>query len=60
LGRFSPQEAPIVSEVLDLAVKAVETSLKEGIAKAMSLYNNRSVAPLPPSVTQKESLITDN
>ncbi|MBF2020428.1 MAG: aminoacyl-tRNA hydrolase [Hydrococcus sp. C42_A2020_068] len=60
LGRFSPQEAPIVSEVLNLAVKAVETSLKEGIAKAMSLYNNRSVAPLPPSVTQKEPLITDN
>jgi PTH1 family peptidyl-tRNA hydrolase len=60
LGRFSPQEAPIVSEVLDLTVKVVETSLNEGIAKAMSLYNNRTVATSTPSVTQKEPLITDN
>lgn len=43
LGRFAPDEIPIVTEVLDLTVKVVETSLKEGIAKAMSLYNNKEV-----------------
>ena len=44
LGRFSSQETPIVAEVLDLVVKVVETSLSEGIAKAMSLYNNSDLA----------------
>jgi PTH1 family peptidyl-tRNA hydrolase len=44
LGKFAPDEAAIVSEVLDLSVKVVEMSLKEGIAKTMSLYNNRSAA----------------
>ena len=43
LGRFSPDEAVIISEVLHLVVEAVELSLKEGIEKAMSLYNGRSV-----------------
>lgn len=43
LGKFSPQEAPVVSEVLQLATDAIELSLKEGVQKAMSLYNNRTV-----------------
>ncbi|MGK7929934.1 MAG: aminoacyl-tRNA hydrolase [Microcystaceae cyanobacterium] len=42
LGKFSPQEQETVSKVLDLTVEAVETGLKEGIEKAMSLYNNKS------------------
>ncbi|NJK49519.1 aminoacyl-tRNA hydrolase [Candidatus Gracilibacteria bacterium] len=42
LGKFAPDEAAIVSDVLDLSLKVVEMSLKEGIAKTMSLYNNRS------------------
>ncbi|HIK33914.1 MAG TPA: aminoacyl-tRNA hydrolase [Oscillatoriales cyanobacterium M59_W2019_021] len=43
LGKFSPAETPIVSEVLDLVANSVELSLKQGVAKAMSLYNNRNV-----------------
>ncbi|MBO9999269.1 MAG: aminoacyl-tRNA hydrolase [Cyanobacteria bacterium SID2] len=45
LGKFSPQENEIVSDVLYLVRDAIETSLKEGVEKAMSLYNNRNVAP---------------
>jgi peptidyl-tRNA hydrolase, PTH1 family len=48
LGKFSPDESSIVADVLDLTVKAVEVGLKEGIAKSMSLYNNRNVAPAQP------------
>lgn len=43
LGRFSVAETQVVAEVLRLVVEAVELSLKQGIPKAMSLYNNRSV-----------------
>ncbi|MGH2413718.1 MAG: aminoacyl-tRNA hydrolase [Microcystaceae cyanobacterium] len=42
LGKFSSHEMPVVSEVLQFAVAAVEMSLKEGVEKAMSLYNSRS------------------
>lgn len=42
LGRFSKQEAEVITEVLQLAVEAVELGLKEGIEKAMSIYNGRS------------------
>jgi peptidyl-tRNA hydrolase, PTH1 family len=51
LGHFAPSEAPIIREALQLAVDTVECSLKQGIEKAMSLYNCRDVAPpsLPPS-----------
>jgi peptidyl-tRNA hydrolase, PTH1 family len=43
LGTFSKAEAPIVAEVTQLVVDAITLSLKQGIEKAMSLYNNRSV-----------------
>lgn len=46
LGQFSKAETRIMSEVLDLASGAIELSLKDGVAKAMSLYNNRSAADL--------------
>jgi PTH1 family peptidyl-tRNA hydrolase len=39
LGRFSPPETPIVEASLQLATEAIETSLKAGVEKAMSLYN---------------------
>ncbi len=42
LGKFTPQEREIVSKVLDLTVDAVEMALKEGIEKAMSLYNSKT------------------
>lgn len=44
LGRFAPQEQPIVKEVIELGVEAIEASLKQGIEKAMSTYNNRVVS----------------
>lgn len=43
LGRFSAREAEVMTEVLHLAVSAIELSLKQGVDKAMSLYNNRTV-----------------
>lgn len=39
LERFSADERPIVEEVLDRAVAATRAILREGTAKAMSLYN---------------------
>lgn len=43
LGKFTPQEAKIVEEVLYTSVKAVELSLKEGIEKSMNRYNGFSL-----------------
>ena len=48
LGRFSAREAEVMTEVLHLVVGAIELSLKQGVDKAMSLYNNRTV-PLTTS-----------
>lgn len=44
LGQFAKAEAPILAEVLNLVEDAVNLGLKQGVAKAMSLYNNRGVA----------------
>jgi peptidyl-tRNA hydrolase, PTH1 family len=44
LGRFSPSEQQVMTEVLHLVLQAVEMSLKEGVEKAMSLYNAKTVA----------------
>lgn len=43
LGKFAPEEKPIISEVLELVGDAVELSIKQGVEKAMSLYNGRTV-----------------
>jgi PTH1 family peptidyl-tRNA hydrolase len=43
LGKFSQDESKIISDVLILTRKAIELGLKEGIEKAMSLYNGVSV-----------------
>ncbi|MBW4544539.1 MAG: aminoacyl-tRNA hydrolase [Symplocastrum torsivum CPER-KK1] len=43
LGKFSPQETQLMSEVLQVVVDAVELALRQGVEKAMSLYNSRSV-----------------
>ena len=39
LGKFAPQEAKAIEEVLYVSLKAVELSLKEGVEKSMSRYN---------------------
>jgi peptidyl-tRNA hydrolase, PTH1 family len=43
LGKFSAPEVPIVSEVIYLVNDSIEMSLKQGVEKAMSLYNSKSV-----------------
>lgn len=43
LGKFSPTEATVMAEIVQIAADAVELSLKQGVEKAMSLYNNRSL-----------------
>ncbi|MEO0825614.1 MAG: aminoacyl-tRNA hydrolase [Cyanobacteria bacterium J06639_14] len=44
LGRFAPGEAEQIKEVVELSADAVERSLKDGVEKAMSLFNGRTVA----------------
>ncbi|UBF29592.1 aminoacyl-tRNA hydrolase [Kovacikia minuta CCNUW1] len=46
LGHFSATEAEIITEVLQLVVSAVEYSIKQGVEKAMSLYNSRTIAEI--------------
>lgn len=43
LGRFTPTETPIVDQSLKLAIEAIEFSLREGIPKTMSRFNNQTV-----------------
>lgn len=43
LGKFTPQETLLMSEVMQLVVDTVQYSLKHGVEKAMSLYNSRTV-----------------
>lgn len=46
LGRFSQNESELLAQTMQLVVEATEMGLKQGIAKAMSLYNNRTVEPI--------------
>jgi peptidyl-tRNA hydrolase, PTH1 family len=41
LGNFAPAEKALVQEVVQFSVSAVELSLRDGVEKAMSLFNNR-------------------
>ncbi|MFE4105479.1 aminoacyl-tRNA hydrolase [Almyronema epifaneia] len=50
LGKFSPAEQQQMSGVFDLAINAVEISLKRGVESAMNLYNGRSVPAVTESV----------
>jgi PTH1 family peptidyl-tRNA hydrolase len=43
LGKFAPNEAAIMTDVVQLAADAVEYSLKQGVEKSMSLFNNRTI-----------------
>lgn len=43
LGKFAPEEKKVVQEILQLSTDAIERSLKEGIEKAMSLYNSQQI-----------------
>ncbi|MGY6529813.1 MAG: aminoacyl-tRNA hydrolase [Cyanobacterium sp.] len=39
LGKFSPDEVPIIQDLMAVTQGAIELSLKDGIEKSMSLYN---------------------
>jgi len=43
LGNFSKAERQVMDEVVDVAVRALEKSLTDGVEKAMSLYNSVTV-----------------
>lgn len=43
LGSFSPSEQTIMKDVVQLSAGAIELSLREGVEKAMSLFNQRVV-----------------
>ncbi|MEM8641647.1 MAG: aminoacyl-tRNA hydrolase [Cyanobacteria bacterium P01_G01_bin.54] len=43
LGKFTPEEKPVIEEVTALSLAAIEMALQEGVEKAMSLYNAKSV-----------------
>jgi PTH1 family peptidyl-tRNA hydrolase len=43
LGRFTPEEQKAIAEVLELSADAIEVMLRQGLEKAMSTYNSRSV-----------------
>ncbi|GAB4530255.1 MAG: aminoacyl-tRNA hydrolase [Pleurocapsa sp.] len=45
LGKFSPQEAKIIEEILYISLKAVELSLKEGVEQSMNRYNGIAIEP---------------
>lgn len=44
LGKFSKTEAVVLDEILYLTAEAIELGLTQGVEKAMSLYNSRSVS----------------
>ncbi len=44
LGKFSATETKVMSELNSLVEDAIALSLNEGIEKAMSLYNQKSIA----------------
>jgi peptidyl-tRNA hydrolase, PTH1 family len=41
LGSFAPADKAVMTEVLDLAVGAIETALDQGVQQSMNRYNNR-------------------
>jgi PTH1 family peptidyl-tRNA hydrolase len=46
LGQFAKSEAALLPEVLQLVQDCLTLSLKQGIEKAMSLYNSRTIPSL--------------
>ena len=41
LGSFAPAEKVLIKEVTQLSISAIEVSLRDGVEKAMNLFNNR-------------------
>ncbi|HBW56942.1 MAG TPA: aminoacyl-tRNA hydrolase [Oscillatoriales bacterium UBA8482] len=47
LGKFSSTEMQVMEQVLKWTGEAIDLSLHQGVEKAMSLYNNRSLVDNP-------------
>lgn len=45
LGRFAPEERELLEKVLERCVAQIECWLRDGVQKAMSLYNGAVAAP---------------
>lgn len=43
LGKFAPEETKLLEGVLQMVTESVEISLKDDLAKAMNIYNNKIV-----------------
>ncbi|NJR45985.1 MAG: hypothetical protein HC775_09435 [Hyellaceae cyanobacterium CSU_1_1] len=43
LGKFAPQEFKTIEEILSVAVKAIELSLRQGIDQSMNRYNGFAI-----------------
>jgi len=43
LGRFAPDEAEKLDELIDFSVKTIVSIVKDGLLKAMNAYNNRNI-----------------
>ncbi len=41
LGKFSQEETELIEGVIELVVEAIDLSLRQGVEKAMSLYNRQ-------------------
>ena len=50
LGKFAPEEKKVIQEMLDISVNAVEKSLKEGVEKAMNIYNSKLASLIDSSM----------
>lgn len=49
LGKFSQDEQGVIDAVVELAIEAIDLSLRQGLEKAMNVYNN--VNPSVPAST---------
>ena len=45
LGGFTPHEQQLLPQIMDMTLELLHCALTSGIAKAMSLYNNRTIQP---------------
>ncbi len=48
LGRFSPEQWPLVEPSIDRAARAAETFIKDGLDAAMNRFNTPPTPPTPP------------
>jgi len=57
LGAFTPEERPLLENMLAMALEAVQVARSQGIAAAANRYHPRSNPPNPPNPPPDESQI---